>query len=530
VTTGPVAGHRPGGLFRSAVTVGGMTMISRLLGFVRDLLIAAALGTGPVADAFVIAFRFPNLFRRLFAEGAFNAAFVPLFAKRLEGDGTASARRFAEEAMAVLTAAVVFLLIVAEIAMPVLIYAIAPGFADTPDKLSLAAKLTAIAFPYLPFMSLVALYSGVLNSLGRFAAAAAAPIVLNVVLIAVLIAIAPLGWDGDPATGVALAWGVSAAGLLQLALVVIATARGGLTLRLRRPRLTPDVRRLIVLGIPGVIAGGITQINLLIGTIFASNQDSAVSFLYYADRIYQLPLGVVGIAIGVVLLPDLSRKLRAGDGTGVDSSQNLALEFSMLLTVPAAAALVAMPWPIIQVLFERGAFSADDTLQTARALAAYGLGLPAFVLIKIFSPGFFAREDTRTPMIYAGIAMAANVVAILALFPLLGHVGIALATTVSAWLNAGLLAATLARRGQLAIAGRTRRRVMLIVLSSTLMAAGLWAGLPFAEGWFTVDVSLAVRAAALAGIVLAGAAAFVAFAHVTGAARIGEVTRLFRRR
>jgi putative peptidoglycan lipid II flippase len=255
-----------------------------------------------------------------------------------------------------------------------------------------------------------------------------------------------------------------------------------------------------------------------------------VSFLYYADRIYQLPLGVVGIAIGVVLLPDLSRKLRAGDGTGVDSSQNLALEFSMLLTVPAAAALVAMPWPIIQVLFERGAFSADDTLQTARALAAYGLGLPAFVLIKIFSPGFFAREDTRTPMVYAGIAMAANVAAILVLFPFLGHVGIALATTVSAWLNAGLLAATLARRGQFAIAGRTRRRVMLIVLSSALMAAGLWAVQPFVEGWFTVDVSLGVRAVALAGIVLAGAAAFVALAHVTGAARIGEVMRLFRRR
>ena len=250
------------------------------------------------------------------------------------------------------------------------------------------------------------------------------------------------------------------------------------TAKLRWPRLTPGVRRLVKLGIPGVIAGGITQFNILIGTIIASMQESAVSFLYYADRIYQLPLGVVGIAIGVVLLPDLSRSLRSGDDAAVSASQNRSLEFAMLLTLPASVALFVVPGPIIQVLFERGAFTAADTEATALALAAFAWGLPAFVMIKVFSPAFFAREDTKTPMYYAGAGLVVNVALSLALFPFFGHVGIAVATTISGWVNALLLLGTLYRRGFFATDAALRRRGPKILLSASSWAARLWARKP----------------------------------------------------
>ncbi|HXK53488.1 MAG TPA: murein biosynthesis integral membrane protein MurJ, partial [Hyphomicrobiales bacterium] len=314
-------------LVRSFATVGGYTLASRLLGFVRDMLIAAVLGTGPVADAFFVAFRFPNLFRRLFAEGAFNSAFVPLFARELEGGGAAAARRFGEDVLAVLLWTLLVLTALAEIAMPWLMYILAPGFAAEPDKFDLAVMLTRIAFPYLLCMSMVALLSGVLNSLGRFAAAAAAPVLLNVILIAVLAGLFLAGERANILSGQALAWGVAAAGAAQLAMLAVAARRAGMAFRLVRPRLSPKVRRLVRLGVPGLIAGGVTQFNIVIGTIIASLQAGAVSYLYYAERIYQLPLGVVGIAIGIVLLPELSRRLRAGNEDLALRSQNRSLEF-----------------------------------------------------------------------------------------------------------------------------------------------------------------------------------------------------------
>ena len=516
-------------LFRSAATVGGFTMISRVLGFVRDMLIAALIGTGPVADAFVVAFRFPNLFRRLFGEGAFNAAFVPLFARRLEEEGREAARLFGQQVFSVLLAALLVLTIAAEISMPWLMYVIAPGFVDDPEKFDLAIVLTRIAFPYLLFMSLVALFSGVLNSMGRFAAAAAAPIVLNIVLISVLTVAALLGLGNSRETGVLLTWGVAVAGALQFIMLVVACYRAGMIFPAGRPRLTPGVKRLIALGIPGVIAGGITQINILIGTIIASLQEGAVSYLYYADRVYQLPLGVVGIAIGIVLLPDLSRRLGAGDTDGVDESQNRALEFSMLLTVPAAAALVVMPFPVVQVLFERGAFNAADTYATAAAVAAFGLGLPSFVLIKVFSPGFFAREDTRTPMIFAGISILTNVVGSLLLFSQIGHVGIAVASSVAGWINAILLIVTLMRRGQYTPDARLKQRLPRILLASIAMGAVLWAVMTYAGEFFVASVTLELRIAVLVALVALGIAVFFAMAEATGAARLRELMNQFRR-
>ncbi len=516
-------------LIKSAATVGGYTLASRLLGFVRDMLLASIVGSGPVAEAFVIAFRFPNLFRRLFGEGAFNSAFVPLFAKRHEGDGAESARLFAEEVQAVLLVAVLGLVALCEVLMPLLMYLFAPGFSAIPAKFDLAIVMTRIAFPYILFMSLVALLGGVLNSLHRFAAAAAAPIVLNIVMIGVLAAIKTMGWGATAATGKALVWGVSLAGLLQFAMLWIACRRAGMALKLVRPRITPQVKRVIRLGVPGTIAGGITQLNLVISTVIASLQPGAASWLYYADRVYQLPLGLVGVAVGTVLLPELSRRLRTGDAAGVEISQNRALELSLLLTIPAAVGLMALSAPIVNVLFERGAFTSIDTQATAGALAAFATGLPAFVMMKVFAPGFFAREDTRTPMFFAVIGVGLNIVGALALFPFLSQVGIAVATSLSAWVNAGLLAITLQRRGHFIADSRLKASVIGIIVASLVMGAALIAAMLIVSGLFGTGIGLIARMATLATLVATGAAVYFTIAWSTGAFRPADFSRAFRR-
>ncbi len=505
-------------------------MISRVLGFVRDMLMASVVGTGLVADAFVVAFRFPNLFRRLFAEGAFNAAFVPLFARKLEGEGQPEATRFAEQVLAVLLGFLIALSAMAMLAMPLIIYILAPGFIDNPEKLDLTIQLTRIAFPYLTFMSLVALIGGILNSLHRFTAAAAAPIILNIVMIGVLGSVLLSGWGAEPRTGYALVWGVSAAGMLQLMMLWIAMTRAGVSLKLRRPAITPGVRRLVALGIPGLIAGGITQINLLVSTMIASLQDSAPSWLYYADRIYQLPLGVIGIAIGVVLLPELARRLRAEDAKGVQSSQNRALEISLLLTVPSAVALMAMPHPIIHVLFERGAFSEEDARATSIALTAFAAGLPAFVMIKVFSPAFFAREDTRTPMWFALVSVIVNIVGALALFPFFAYVGVAVATSAAGWINAMLLGYTLSKRGEFTVDDRMRHALPRIIAASLIMGCVLLGLMQFVGTLFSVDTVFILRLATLAGMVGFGAAVYFAVAWWTGALDIAALKRSFSRR
>ena len=465
-------------------------MVSRVFGFVRDILIAAVLGTGAVADAFFVAFRFPNLFRRLFGEGAFNSAFVPLFAKRLEGEGREAARAFAEEAMSGLVLILVTLTVVAQIAMPFLMYGLAPGFSATPEKFDLAVLMTRITMPYLLCMSLVALLSGVLNSVGKFVESSSVSIVLNVTMMAATLVALGLGYRNDPTAGIIQAWGVFAAGLLQLWLLVDGARRNGLSLKLRRPRMSEDMRRLIKLGIPGVIAGGVTQINIVIGTVVASLQDGAVSHLYYADRIYELPLAIVGIAIGVVLLPDVSRHLRAGDHAAVMDSQNRSLEFAMLLTVPAAVALAVVPVEIVKGLFERGAFTAADTPATAYALAIFSVGLPSFVLIKVFQPAYFAREDTATPMRFAVLSLTVNTLGSIGLFflfrrlGLMPHLGIAVATTLGGWLNAGLLYAVLVRRGAFVTDARLKRALPRIMLASLVMGAALWFTAVALEPWF----------------------------------------------
>ena len=500
-------------LMRAIATVGGNTLISRILGFVRDVLIAAILGTGMVADAFFVAFKLPNFFRRLFAEGAFNAAFVPLFARELAEGGRDAARGFAEQALAVLLATLLVLVTLMQIAMPAAMYGFAPGFVGLPEKFDLAVQLTRITFPYLLFISLVSLMAGVLNAFGRFAAAAATPILLNLCLIGALLGVAP----ALPTAGHALAWGVAAAGVVQFLWLVAACRRAGVVLRLPRPRLTPRVRRLLVLMLPGAIGAGVVQVNLLIDVIVASLLGTgSISYLFFADRVNQLPLGVVGVGVGTALLPLMSRQLRSGDETGAMESFNRAIEVGLLFTVPAAAALFSLAQPTISVLFERGAFGGAETAATAGALMAYATGLPAYVLIKVLAPGYFAREDTATPVKVAAVCVVINLALNLALMVPFKHVGIALATAISAWVNTGLLAGILTRRGLFRMDARLKRRLPRIVAASGGMAAVLVVGLWLLSG--ALAGTLLARAGALGILVLGGLTAFALLAWAIGAA------------
>lgn len=516
-------------LITKFASVGSATMASRVLGFVREALVAAVLGVGQVADAFYAAFLFPNLFRRIFAEGAFNTAFVPLFAKELEGGGLEAARKFAEDVLSVLLTLLIALSALAIIFMPFLVGSvIAPGFSDTPEKFDLTVLMTRIMFPYLLCMSLVAMLSGVLNSMRRFFFAALVPTLLNVILVGILLVALATGAAARE-TGLLLAWGVLASGVLQLVLLIAGVRRQGLSLRLKPPALSPGVKRLLILMGPAVLTGGIMQINLLVGRIIASAQDGAISLLNFADRINQLPLGVIGTAVGVVLLPELARSLRAGDTGDALHLQNRSLEFALALTLPAAVGLMVLPGPIVNVLYERGEFTGADTIMTAAALAAFASGLPAYVLIKVFQPGFFAREDMRTPMWFALATVVVNIGASLALFPYYGHVAIAAASSLAAWVNFVLLAGTLWRRGDFRPSGGTMRRVALLSVASAAMGALVWISAD-AIAPYVGHALVGVRVLAVTAVILCAAAAYFVIAIGTGAIDRRELTGLLRRR
>lgn len=516
-------------LVKKFAAVGGATSASRLSGFVREALIGAALGAGPVADAFYAAFRFPNMFRRLFAEGAFNTAFIPLFAKELEGGGEEAARRFAQDVLSVLMASLILISGLAILFMPFLTeWVIAPGFADDQAKLDLTVLLTRIMFPYLFFMSLVAMLSGILNSMRRYFLAAIVPVLLNVILIAVLVVTLSLGVDA-PSTGLWLAWGVFASGAAQLFFLMRGVRKEGFSMSLHWPALTPDVRRLLALMGPALLTGGVTQINLLVGQIIASAQDGAISLLNYADRINQLPLGIIGIAIGVVLLPELARTLKAGNHDDAQHLQNRSLEFGLGLTLPAAVGFVLFAGPLVNLLYERGAFTAETTALTAAALSAFATGLPAYVLIKVFSPAYFARLDVKSPMWFSMAAVVVNIIGSLILFPVWGHVGIAAATSISAWLNFALLAGVLWRRGDFRPSAVTLRRVAMIVLASIVMGVVVVV-LHKALGAWLASPALSVRFITVMSVI--GLAAIIYFAIViaTGALDRDELKRALKRK
>ena len=513
-------------LLRPIATVGGYTLLSRVLGFARDVLVAAWLGAGPVADAFFVAFKFPNFFRRLFAEGAFNAAFVPLFAGTVASRGRDAARDFAEDSLAVLLVTLLALVIAVELAMPQFVAVVAPGFRDEPEKFRLAVEFARITFPYLLFISLVSLQGGVLNSLDRFAAVAATPVVMNLCMIGGLVTLAPLA----ATPGHALSWGVALAGAAQFLWLALACARAGAPLRLPRPRFTPEVKRLLTLMLPAALGSGVVQVNLLIDIVIASLLPTgSVSYLYYADRVYELPLAVIGIAIGTALLPLLARQIRGGATEAALATQNRALEFAALLTLPAALALMLLADPIVAALFERGAFGAEARRATAAALVAYAAGLPAYVLIKVLTPGFYAREDTATPVRIAIVCVIVNTAAALLLMRTLAHVGIALATAISAWLNALLLALALRRRGGFAPDSRLVARAWRAGVATLAMGAALWlAALALADR-FAPGARETPRALALAALVALGLGVFAGAALALGAATPAELRRVLRR-
>lgn len=516
-------------LLKKFATVGGATLGSRVFGFAREMMMATMLGTGPVADAFNVAFRFPNTFRRLFAEGAFNSAFVPLFAKEIEAGGMEGAKRFSEEVFGVLFTVLMLITIVMEISMPFLVRTIiAPGFTDEAEKFDNTVAMATIMFPYLACMSLAAMMGGMLNSLHKYFAAAIAPVFLNIILIGVL-AYAWFGGHDTVMVGYGLSWGVMAAGIVQLGIVWFAVRQAGMAIGFRRPRLTPNVRRLLILALPAAITGGITQINLLINTAIASTQDSAVTSLVLADRIYQLPLGVFGIAVATVLLPELSRALRSGNRVEADNLQNRSVEFVLFLTLPAAAALLVMSEPIIRLVYEHGRFSPESTPVVGGILAIYGLGLPAFVLIKAFIPGFFAREDTRTPMIFAAVSVVTNVSLALYLFPRMGAEGISTAEIVAGWVNALLLFGTLVWRGHWGRDIPLLTRIPRLLFAAAVMGVGLH----FAIEWLAYPLSTAapllLRAATLAALILAAMLVYFTLAFASGGASLRMIKSNLKR-
>jgi putative peptidoglycan lipid II flippase len=474
----------PPSVIRSSMVFSGITLISRLAGFFRDLAIGYTMGASStfVADAFQRASAFPNLFRRIFAEGAFAAAFVPAYSRSLETDGEEVADVLAADAMATLAAATVAVTVVAELTMPWLMYLIAPGFAHTPEKFKLAVLLTQITMPYLPCMAIYAHLSGVLNARNRFVLSAAAPILLNVwTLATVLPAKTPLQ------AGVWGAWGVVIAGVSQAALLWWGVRRSGARVDVRWPRLTPDIRRLIGLAIPGAIAASATQISVFVSGILVSPINGATAWLSYCDRLYQLPQALVGVAIGVALLPQLSRAIGAGDEAAARKSMDEATVFAMAFALPSAVALVTIPFFIIDGLFTRGEFTAYDAHQTANALFCYGLGVPAFVAAQLFNRAFFARQDTATPMRLGLVSVAVNVVAGIGLFHLIGVPGVAAATTIAWWTNVVMMASTLARRSHYRPSPQALARLGRIVVANmglavALLAANHWR--PAIEGLF----------------------------------------------
>src|SRR5882762_319276 len=479
-------------------TVGGYTLLSRLTGFARDIMLAAILGAGPVADAFFVALRLPNHFRAIFAEGAFNAAFVPAYA-HLYGQSEASAKLFADRIFTLLLSAQIVLLVVAWLFMPQVIAILAPGFSDDPARGELAIALTRITFPYLLLITLVTLYGGMLNVMHRFASAAAAPVFLNLSMMATLALAAFF-----PGAGYAAAWGVLIAGFLEYSLLAQDAARSGILPRFAALKLDEDVRAFFRALGPATVGSMGTQVALFADTIIATFLPAgALSALYYADRLNQLPIGVIGIAIGTVLLPEMSRRLSANDVTGASAAQRRAFEFSLLFSVPFVAAFLTVPDVIMRAMFARGAFSKADAAAAGATLAAYAVGLIPFVLIRSAAATFSARKDTATPVKAALTGVAVNVSLKIALVGALAQVGLALATAVGAWINLLLVLGVAVRAGYLDLDRALRQSLAKFVVSGGVLGAALWFAARFAATHFA-QLSVLQDEAALLSLIVVG--------------------------
>ncbi len=485
---------------KATMTVGSFTHMSRILGFTRDILTAALLGAGPIADAFFVALKLPNFFRRISAEGAFGVSFIPLFSKTLKSEGKKEAEHFANLSMGFMLAVLIPFVILALIFMPEIIRLIAPGFepGGVDGRFDMAVEMTRITFAYILCMSLVALFGGVLNSFDRFAPFAAAPIIFNLCLITALL----VGGEYTPTVGHAMSWGVTIAGVLQFLIIGYYARKTGIALRPLWPRLTAKIKKLFSLMGPGIIGAGVVQINLLVDVILASFLPAgAVSYLYYGDRLAQLPLGIIGIAIGTALLPKLSKALENKKSKSQNETKsliNLAFVWGGLLALPACFALIAVPDLLSTALFQRGSFDEVAALATAGTIRAYALGLPAYIAIKILSTQFYAREDTATPVKIAIISATTNIILSIILIQYMAHVGIALATSIAATLQALILYTLSRKRGHADITRTTTVLLFRVIIVSLVMAAVIFTlkiwGYPYwvNGGWSSVITMLAI--------------------------------------
>jgi putative peptidoglycan lipid II flippase len=518
-------------LTKALGTVGGLTLVSRVLGLVRDTLFARFVGASFASDAFLIAFKLPNMFRALFAEGAFSSAFIPMFNRKVadsEGEGLQSGITFAEQALAVLLPVLIIMTLILEAGAWYVTLVLSGKFNGVSDQdFAYAVELARFTIPYLMLISLVSLFGGILNSLNKFWVNAAAPILLNVTLIAALL----LFNSEDPKeTARYQAIAVSVSGFLQLIWLAWACRQNGVSLKWRRPRLNPEIKKLLSLIWPAAAGAGAVQINLVISTALAASllPHGSVTYIYMADRLNQLPLGLIGIGLGTVLLPTISRQLGAGEEQQAINTQNRGMELALLLTLPATVALIICGQPITAALFGYGRYSPEDTLATSQALAAFSIGLPSYILVKVLTPGFYARHDTKTPVRFALISMLVNLGLNLALIPTLGHIGPPLATAVAATVNVGLLFYTLRQRGHFVADAQLKRRSWRLAIAAILMGATLWPML----GWLMpyTSGSWLIKGSAMAVLVGTGCLVYAVATLLSGAFTLGEIKAQFTRK
>ena len=513
-------------LGKAASTIGGLTMVSRILGFVREMIAARIMGAGPAAEVFALAFLIPNLFRRLFGEGAFSGGFVPLFSKRLGGEGgIEDAKAFAEEVLAVFAPTLTLVTAIFMIAMPLFIGLLAPdAWAVGDNRMGSAIELTRITMPYMVMICLVSLASGVVNSLNRFTAAAFAPALLNFALVGALL----LNREGGMSTARTMAWAVLAGGVLQLSLLLWSMARAGVKLRFRAPKLSPAVRELVVLILPATLAGGIYYLSQFFYAYFATRIPSALVYLGKADRLNQLPLAIIGSALGTAILPSVSRAIDRGDAPEAANIQGQAFEMAMLLTLPATIALAIVAGPIASVLFEGGKFTAADSANTALVLSILVAGLPAYVLIKVLTPGFYARQDMKTPVVVGVLSLVFGVILNFIFVPTLGLPALPLSTALSAWVNCLILYGLLHVRGHFSLNGPLAFRVSRQLIAALAMGAALWF-LQQALGTFMAASSLS-RVIGLGALVATGGIVYFGLGWVIGAINKEDVMILLRRK
>lgn len=519
-------------LFKSIATFGGFTLLSRITGFGRDMVLANFLGAGAISDAFFVAFKLPNCFRSLFAEGAFTTAFVPMLSQKLVGEGKAKSMEFAAQAISVLTFFLAIFVLLMEIFMPAVVEVLAPGFAESGGKVELATTLSRITFPFLLFISIVSFQSGILNSLGKFAAPAAAPIILNLMMILSVFLFVP--FSVTPAHGIAI--GVTCAGFLEILWLSWFLHRENVRLRpyfnIFEITRNPEIKTLFKRIAPGILGAGVYQLNMFVDTVLVSLVGTgAISWLYYANRLQQLPLGVVGAAIGVALLPILSQHLKGENVDEAKKTQDKAVEYGALLSLPATVGLIILAKPMIDILFQHGRFNATDTEMTAQALIAYAIGLPLYVLVKALAPNFFARGDTRTPVKYSIIVLITNLVFCLLLMKPFGHVGIASATTIAAFVSLYQYVRGLKKRGYWQFSRPLFIKLLNIIFCSVIMGIvmegtqlllnlrfGNWLECPFAAK-LTIFIFLGIL----------GVASFLVMAKLTGVLHISEIIKSLSR-